>query len=112
MKKLLYTLLVSGVVLPLEAAFIQDTPEIMNVVDVKELKDDSAVIIQGHIIQQLEEDKYLFKDETDEVVVDIDKKAWNNVDVRSSDIIQLKGKVDKDFADDVEIDVEKVSLVK
>ncbi len=105
-------LLLLGIVFPVQSGFIKDTPSVMNVADVKEMSDDVPVLLQGHIIQQLDDENYLFKDETDEIVVEIDKKAWNKVDVRSSDIIQLKGTVDKDFSEDIKIEVDQVIPIK
>lgn len=111
MKKTLLTLLL-GFSVPTFAAFIQEANSVKDIVDVKEMNDDTPVIIQGNIVQQLEDDKYIFRDNTDEVIVEIGKKAWHGVDVKATDTVQLVGEVDKDFSDDVEIDVKQVILVK
>ena len=111
MKNTILSLLCAGIVFPVSAAFIQEGPTIMDIIDVKDLADDTPVVIQGNIIQKIDKDKYLFRDNTDEIIVEINDKAWNKVDVRTEDTVQLVGETDKDFSE-TKIEVDQVIKVK
>lgn len=74
----------------------------------KELKDDTNVILEGQIIKRMGKDKYLFKDATGEIVVEIDNRDWNGVKVAPEDIVIIYGEVDKDW-NSIEIDVDKIT---
>jgi uncharacterized protein (TIGR00156 family) len=73
----------------------------------KKLRDDTNVILEGNIVQHLWKDKYLFKDSSGEITVEIDDDDWNGVVVTSKDVVILYGEVDKDW-NSVEIDVDKI----
>ncbi len=111
MKKIILASLCMGISLSAAAAFIQDEPAIMDIIDVREMADDTPVLVQGNIIQQIEKEKYLFRDNTDEIIVEISDKAWKGVDVKRDDIVQLAGETDKDFSD-TQIEVKQVIKVK
>lgn len=84
------------------------------VVKAKELRDDAPVVLTGHILSQIvgKKKKFLFKDQTGEIVLDIDKKAFRGQTVTPEDTVRLLGKVDKDWGDDLEIDVKQVEILK
>lgn len=75
------------------------------------MRDDAQVILRGNIVRHLGKDKYLFKDETGTINVEIDRDKWGGLTVTPSDVVELHGEVDKDW-NSVEIDVDRVVKVR
>ncbi len=75
------------------------------------LNDDTPVVLIGQIEKSLGGEKYLFKDATGSVTVEIDNEDWRGVNVTPKDTIVIQGEVDKDFFK-TEIDVDSVALKK
>ena len=73
--------------------------------------DDQIAVIQGNIVQRLSDDKFLFKDKTGEMVVEIDYKYWGGLQVDEKNILELTGKVDRDY-NTVSLDVFMVKKIK
>lgn len=75
------------------------------------LNDDTPVVLVGQIEKSLGGEKYLFKDATGSVTVEIDNEDWRGVNVTPKDTIVIQGEIDKDFFK-TEIDVDSVALKK
>lgn len=82
-----------------------------SVAEALKLNDDTPVVLVGQIEKSLGGEKYLFKDATGSVTVEIDNEDWRGVNVTPKDTIVLQGEVDKDFFK-TEIDVDSVALKK
>lgn len=78
------------------------------------LGDDSPVVLTGNIVSQVvgSKDKFIFKDATGEVRVEIDRKVFADRTVTPQNTIRITGKVDKDLGKDVEIDVKALEILK
>jgi uncharacterized protein (TIGR00156 family) len=76
------------------------------------LRDDSPVVLQGNIVRSIGKEKYTFKDATGEIVVDIDDRVWAGQSISPDDRIEIQGEIDKDFMDGIEVDVQKVTVLK
>ncbi len=85
--------------------------KVVAVKDVKNMYDDQIAIVRGHIVSRISDDKYLFKDASGEMIVEIDYKYWSGVQATDKDVVELKGKVDRDY-DGVTLDVFMISKVK
>lgn len=81
------------------------------VAEAVKLSDDQPVVLVGQIEQSLGDEKYLFKDASGSVTVEIDDEDWRGVNVTPADTIEISGEVDKDLFD-VKIDVDRVQLKK
>ena len=75
------------------------------------LNDDTPVVLIGQIEKSLGGEKYLFKDASGSVTVEIDNEDWRGVNVTPKDTIVIQGEIDKDFFK-TEIDVDSVALKK
>ena len=84
---------------------------VSSIKEVKKMYDDQIAVVRGNITKRLSEDKYLFKDNTGELVVEIDYKYWAGLQVDENDVLELTGKVDRDFYS-VDLDVFMVKKVK
>lgn len=79
-----------------------------NVADALNLGDDKAVVLEGKIVKNLGDEKYMFADDTGSVTVEIDNEDWRGVSVNENDTVELKGETDKDLMN-LEIDVDSVT---
>ena len=79
--------------------------------DVLNMYEDQITIVRGNIVSRISDDKYLFKDKTGEMVVEIDYKYWAGLQVNEKDVLELTGKVDRDY-NSVTLDVIAVKKVK
>ena len=77
----------------------------------KSMPDDTFVVLEGNITQQLGDEKYMFQDQSGTVVVEIDNEEWRGVKVNPTDVIVITGTTDKDFME-IEVDVDTVNLKK
>ncbi|MDR0549090.1 MAG: NirD/YgiW/YdeI family stress tolerance protein [Deltaproteobacteria bacterium] len=74
-------------------------------------RDDSYVILKGQIVRHLGKDKYLFRDVTGEINVDIDRDKWLGQTVTPETTVEIRGEIDKDW-NSVEVDVDQITIVK
>ena len=84
--------------------------EVTTVAQALKMKDDAKAVLRGNIIKQVGHEKYLFKDATGEIVIEIDDDDWGGVTVGPQDTVELIGEVDKDF-NKIEFDVDIVKKV-
>ena len=82
-----------------------------SVAEALKLNDDTPVALVGQIEKSLGDEKYLFKDASGSVTVEIDNEDWRGVTVTPKDTIVIQGEIDKDFFK-TEIDVDSVALKK
>ncbi len=73
--------------------------------------DDTPVVLEGKIERSLGDEKYLFKDASGTVTIDIDHEDWRGINVTPKDTVVIQGEVDKDFFK-TEIDVDMINLKK
>ena len=89
----------------------QNADAIVTVAQAKKMRDDTPVIVQGNIVQRMGDEKYLFRDGTDSVIVEIDDEDWGGVDVRATDTVKLYGEVDAGLFK-TEIDVDRIEKIE
>lgn len=83
---------------------------IVTTTQVKEMRDDTPVVLQGNIIQRVGDEKYLFKDSVDSITVEIDDDGWRGITVTPQDTIKLYGEVDRGLWS-TEVDVNYIEKV-
>ncbi len=95
---------------PMGGGFVGGNETIASVKQVKEMRDDVPVIVQGKILQRMGGDKYLFEDATDSITVEIDDEDWRGQTVTPNDTVKLYGEVDSGlFKTEIDVDyVEKL----
>lgn len=78
----------------------------------KTMADDTYVTLRGKIVNHIKKDKFLFQDNTDSVVVEIDDDLWYGITVSPTDTVEIIGEVDKDGPwGNVEIDVKNIKKI-
>lgn len=93
-----------------KGGFVGGLETIVTVKQVNEMRDDVPVVVQGHIVQRVGHEKYLFEDNTGSITVEIDDDEWRGQTITPTDIVKLYGDVDRGiFKTEIEIDrVEKL----
>ncbi|MDR1083701.1 MAG: YgiW/YdeI family stress tolerance OB fold protein [Deltaproteobacteria bacterium] len=86
-------------------------PEETTVEKARQKPDDSYVILRGHIVRHLGSDKYLFRDSSGEINLDVDRDKWMGQTVTPEDTVVIHGEVDRDW-NSLEIDVDSLAAVK
>lgn len=71
-------------------------------------KDDAKVTLQGRLINKTGDETYTFKDETGEILVEIDDEDFPNQPVDENTVVTIEGEVDTHLVKDVDIDAERV----
>lgn len=72
------------------------------------LSDDTPVILTGKIEQSLGDEKYMFRDASGTIIVEIDNEDWRGVTVGPNDIVELQGEVDTDMFQPNKVDIDTV----
>lgn len=79
--------------------------EVMTVEQVRNLADNSPVIIRGYLLRQNGENSYVFQDSTGTINLEIDDEDWGGVTVSPNEYIEIWGEVDRNGMSMVEVDV-------
>lgn len=84
---------------------------ITTVAAAQEAVDDANVVLQGHIVKKLGDEKYEFKDASGVITVEIDDEDLPPVAFDDKTKVRLTGEVDKDMMTR-EIDVDLVEVIQ
>ncbi len=85
--------------------FVDANQIIVTTDQVKEMRDDVPVIVQGYIIKNLGDENYLFKDDAGSIIVEIDDENWAGLTITPNDLVKLYGDVDAGlFTTEIEVD--------
>ncbi len=75
------------------------------------LRDDSYVTMRGKVVKQKREDKYIFSDNTGSISIEIDKDKWRGLSIGPDDLVEVRGKIDKEWGT-LEVDVDSIVKVQ
>jgi uncharacterized protein (TIGR00156 family) len=84
-------------------------PDIVTVEAAKSFRDDYPVVLRGRIARFLGDEKYLFADETGNIVVEIDDRLWRGLSVDQNETVEITGEVDRGIG---KIEIEASSIKK
>ncbi len=111
MKKILSTLLFSFLIsTTVQAAGFSGQSSKITVIEALKLPDDSYVTVQGSIVRRISSDKYLFKDKSGTMTVEIDDDKWGNIEANDKDVLELSGEIEKKL-NSVHLDVDTIKKV-
>jgi uncharacterized protein (TIGR00156 family) len=87
---------------------------ITTVAQAKSARDDAKCELIGNIVEQLpgDDDLYLFKDSTGEIVIELDDDLFKGRTVTPQNQIRIYGEVDNDAFEKTQIDVKKFDVIK
>ncbi len=86
-------------------------PAVVSVKEALNMWDDSFIMLRGNIVQHLGDDRYLFKDATGTIRVEIDHDQWFGQNVTPTDTVELAGELDKEW-NSVEVEVKRINVIK
>lgn len=116
MKRLIATALLCTLALPARAAYTgpQDVPQIFtSVIEIQEYPvEDHEVMLQGHVTKRIGHDKYLFRDKTGAIRLEIDANVFPAEDFSDKTKVKIFGEVDSKTLDTPLVDVDRIEIVK
>ena len=87
-----------------------NTGQTISVKDAMAARDDSRVVLEGKIVEQVGKEKYLFRDASGEVIVEIDNDDWKGIQVTPETTVVIYGEVDHHRNRPTDIDVDHIML--
>jgi uncharacterized protein (TIGR00156 family) len=67
------------------------------VAEAHRMRDERQVILTGQIVRHIRDEYYLFRDNTGDIRVEIDRRAWANLRVTETDTVEIRGEIDRDW---------------
>lgn len=81
-----------------------------NVAKAKTMADDTPLVLEGKIVNHLEDEKYTFRDRSGEITVEIDRELFHGKDVDPMTPVRIYGEVERK-RNRVTIDVDSLELL-
>jgi uncharacterized protein (TIGR00156 family) len=81
--------------------------DISTIQEAKRMRDESPVALEGKIERFVGDEKYIFTDGNDTIVIEIDNDVWRGLSVGADDVVVIYGEVDKNFGR-TEIEVDRI----
>lgn len=80
----------------------------------KNLPDNAPVVLVGNIVSKVagSKKKYIFRDSSGEIVLEISPKVFKGLDVTPADTVRVSGKLDQDFGEEPEVEVKELEALK
>ena len=87
---------------------------VSTVAQAKSARDDTPCVLTGHIVRRLpsDNDHYLFRDSTGEIMVDIDDELFMGNTVTPETTIRIYGEVDNEVFERTKVDVKRLEVQK
>ena len=74
------------------------------------MADNTPVVLVGNIEKSIGDEKYLFRDKSGTIVIEIDDDDWRGLTVKPEHTVEIKGEVDKEVFQNAIIDVDVISI--
>lgn len=74
-----------------------------------EAKDDTPAVLTGYIIESLGDEEYRFKDDSGEMIVEIDDDNWKGIEATPETKLTLLGEIESEWSK-TSVDVDVVRL--
>ena len=90
-----------------------DSSPVVTAVTAADRPNESNVRLVGFLIENLGDERYLFRDDSGTIVVEIDNDDWNGVQASAETRVEIAGEVDREWRilqRETEIDVDSVQL--
>ena len=96
-----------------DVVIVNNQNDIITLKKLKTMKDDSYASIKGFIVKQISDEKFLFKDETGEIVLDMDDDLMYQLkDIDKNTLVEIYGELDKNTFSRDEFEVKKITIIK
>jgi uncharacterized protein (TIGR00156 family) len=85
----------------------------VSVATAKTLANDTRVILQGQLGQEVKDEHYRFSDATGEITLEMDYHHIRNLQLTPSTIVVVRGELERDKEDGtIEVDVDSLSVLE
>ena len=101
-------------VLPMTAQSAQTFSKaqpVSTVEQVQKMPDDTNILLEGMIVEQIGRNAYTFKDNTGTIPVEIEMDEWNGFEVSDTTPVRIYGEIDVEGMGARQIDVQSVSIL-
>ena len=86
---------------------------ILTISELKDKHDDTYVVLEGNIIKKINDEKFLFKDSTGKIEIEIDDdKNYLLKNINKNTLIQIYGEYEKHIFKMDEIEVKDLKIIK
>lgn len=82
-------------------------PKAVKVSELQSLPDETIVVLEGKIVQQIDDERFQFADGTGTVTLDIDEDLWFGLTVGPEDTLRIYGELDKSYTK-MEVEVKRI----
>jgi len=90
-----------------------DSSPVLTAVTAANRPNESNVRLVGFLIEKLGSERYLFRDDSGTIVVEIDDDDWNGIEASAETRVEIAGEVDREWKllqRETEIDVDSIRL--
>lgn len=94
-----------------QGGFVNSQQSVSKAADSSKWKDDEYIVLEGNIIRQVGKDDFIFKDNSGEIEVEIERRAWAGQTISPEDKVKLYAEVDKSW-NKIEVEVNRIEKVK
>lgn len=94
-----------------QGGFVNSQQSVSKVADSNKWQDDEYIVLEGNIIRQVGKDDFIFKDNSGEIEVEIERRAWAGQTISPEDKVKLYAEVDKSW-NKIEVEVNRVEKIK
>ena len=70
--------------------------EVVSVTQVQSLQDKAPAVLKGNIVSFLGGDRYLFRDSSGEIVINVKPDRWWGLSVGPSDLVEISGELKRE----------------
>lgn len=74
-------------------------------------QDDQIVTLSGYVVKQLGKEKFLFKDDTGEMIIEIESESMPQANFDEKTKVEIRGEIEKDFPGHIEIEVQSLKIL-
>lgn len=89
-------------------------PTVTRAADVLSAQDDAPCVLEGHILERIpfRKNRYVFRDESGQVVVEIENESFGHLTVTPRDRVRLMGHVDWSSKRPNEVEVDALAVIE
>lgn len=102
--------------IPASAQFVgPGSPHIggkVTVAQVAEIRPGTRVILTGNFVQRYRDDVYRFRDETGEILVEVDRRLWRNRLIEPHTSVQVTGEVERSLLRARRVEAERIVVLE
>ena len=72
----------------------------------------NVTTLEGYIVQQVKHEKYMFRDSTGEMLVEIDDEVFKGQRVDPKTKVRIDGELERDFMEKDKVDVYNLTILR